>query len=942
MRSQYAAVLQALALSQLFLQCFARSYYVHPTGSDSNAGTSTAPFLTLTQAQKAVRGAVVKQFEDISVYIADGVYLLSAPLNFTNADSGTNGFTVYWKASGSNALISGGTKLSGWTLNSTTGIYSTSVAVGTVSRNLFVGGKAAQYARTQLSRSDFTFNNSTLSWTSTGNDWLTSIPGIEGAEIRAINSFTDRYSPVASAGKQALIMEQPAWKNNLIGWDTIPSPFAEEGFYIQNALSLLTIGGQYFLDSTAGKVYYKPLTGENMATIDTYLGRLEVLFSIGGTYDSPARNIAFEGLQFAHTTWNRPTRNYGYVDQQTGGYWGDNVTYPIFEASRPFWYQMPSGIQISAAKNISFTGGTFSQFGAGGIGIGNDPNAHLTGVGLGANNISITDSYFTQIMGNAVTGGGIQANAHHPSDTRMINSQIQITGNIFNNNSALYSSAVPILITYIQYSTIANNDLFHMPYSGICVGYGWGSNDAGGSTTYLNRGLYNYQPLYTTPTTSLNNKISGNLIHSYGLSHTDLAGIYTLSKSPGTQISRNFVYDSTWFSLYTDEGSNSLIVTDNVLFSSSTWFHPNQGTGMNTGNNTLIDNFGFVGSDAVGFPDGTGSFGNTFIRNYVLFGGLTYTSSAGLRTVYRAGVFPGRRGTRPVTNAAHDDYSLGVYFQNSTTAYVVANLSNFDDLPFTAVTFTPTVSAPYTLTAVSVPSTIPANSFSLASWKVTGNSCLPPTVSLKVQYTNSRTAATSTVSQIATSAGLLALDNNFNFSSTWAGSAFGRTCTTYGITASGRDAYKPNDDWVALYKTAAISTSGSITAYAQSIDPTNPWTKSGLVVRNSLASGTTSTGYATLFLTPSNGVSFQYDSNGDGILDLYTTVTGVTAPAYLRLTVSSSAVLAAYSKDSIIWVSVSSSISLYGRASTLDAGVIQSSHAGFLNSTSIFANITIG
>lgn len=278
---------------------FALDIYVSPEGSDSNPGTYTRPFLTLPRAQIAVRAIVSgPQVEEVTVRIADGVYTLASPLLFTAADSGNNGHKVIWAATGTNSLISGGISLTGWTLNSTTGIYNTSIPVGTRSRNLYIEGSAAQYARTNLDRSDFTFHNTSMTWTNPANDWLATLPGIENAEIRAVNSFTDRYSPIKSASTGQLLMEQPAWANNLWGWDTISTPFADKGFYIQNTLSLLTDGNEYFLDSGLGQIYYKPLAGQNMATITAYLGILETLIAIGGTLDEPAHDIIFQGLNF--------------------------------------------------------------------------------------------------------------------------------------------------------------------------------------------------------------------------------------------------------------------------------------------------------------------------------------------------------------------------------------------------------------------------------------------------------------------------------------------------------------------------------------------------------------------------------------------------------------------------------------------------------------------
>jgi hypothetical protein len=266
---------------------------------------------------------------------------------------------------------------------------------------------------------------------------------------------------------------------------------------------------------------------------------------------------------------------------------------------------MPSAIQISAANDIILTGGNYTQLGGGGIGIGNDANAHVTGIGLGTSNIAVRDGYFTQVMGNSITAGGIRPDSHHPLDARMTNSDLEISGNIFYNVSSLFSSTVPILSTYVRRSVIYHNDIYITPYSGICVGYGWGSNDAGGSSEYVNRGLYKYQPQYSTPTIMSDGLVEGNLIHGYGYSQyvnhlygsyfsdficsADLGAIYTLSKNPSTYIRYNYGYDSNvGFGVYTDEGSNSYLIQDNIMLSNGIWYARN---GVNTENNTITGVF---------------------------------------------------------------------------------------------------------------------------------------------------------------------------------------------------------------------------------------------------------------------------------------------------------------------------------------------------------------
>jgi hypothetical protein len=291
--------LLALGFTTFSVGSHALDFYVASSSNPSGDGSSSHPFSNLVDAQAAVRKVTGQMSQDITVHIADGLYILDAPLNFTSADSGQNGRTVIWQATGKNAIVSGGVQVTDWRLvNGSSHIYSANVTKGLLSRNLFVNGWAANYARRKVRRGDFQFTNTSINWTSSQYDWLMTTPGIENAEIRAINSFTDRYAPIESVGNRTLIMKQNSWANNIIGYDTISRPFADFGFYVQNALALLSQGGEHYLDSDAGIVYYVPLANESMDTAETFLGRLVALFVVGGTYDSPAHDISFVGLNF--------------------------------------------------------------------------------------------------------------------------------------------------------------------------------------------------------------------------------------------------------------------------------------------------------------------------------------------------------------------------------------------------------------------------------------------------------------------------------------------------------------------------------------------------------------------------------------------------------------------------------------------------------------------
>lgn len=273
--------------------------YVSPSGADSNVGTSQAqPLKSLPAAQQAVRTQLAKSpNENVTVYLAPGVYALSAPLRLTSQDSGRNGAAVQWVGPG--ALVSGGIEVTGWTAASN-GIYTANVPVGTKSRNLYVNGKTANFARRKLAnRKDFQYTSTSMKWTNSQYDWLQTTQGIANAEVRFINSFTDRYAPIKSVGNRELVMKQNSWYNNNWGYDHVSKYNADFGVWVQNALGLLVEGGQFYLDSAAGKVHYKPLNGENMATAKAYLGVLETIVAVGDSYASPAHDVTFRDVSFA-------------------------------------------------------------------------------------------------------------------------------------------------------------------------------------------------------------------------------------------------------------------------------------------------------------------------------------------------------------------------------------------------------------------------------------------------------------------------------------------------------------------------------------------------------------------------------------------------------------------------------------------------------------------
>jgi hypothetical protein len=610
--------------------------YVSPTGSGTSC--SAAAPCSLTQAKTSVEAVAGAMTGDVVVQLAGGTYRLSAPLTLGAADSGGNGHTVVWQAApGATPVISGGRQVTGWSLkDAANNIYAASVPAGTDSRQLYVDGALAPRAAIPLSRNDVTITASGMTLVNPALDYLATLPEQNRIEVESQNSFTDRYAPVQSISGSTVTMQQPAWNNNNWGYDTLASPFAGGSLQLENSYAFLKNAGQWYLDPQAGQLYYKAPAGWSPASHDIELPQLTSLLQIGGTYASPAHDITFQGIAFAHTTWLQPSSNVGYADQQSGTFLARAFPQPsdfmtscqsgcrLFEAARNSWNQVPAAVQVSAAGRVTFTGDTFAHLGQVGLGIGNDADAHVT----------VSGSTFTDDSGAGIVAGGVQPDAHHPSDPAMTDQNITVQNNRITDVAKDYKDMAGILSTYVTHAVISHNEVADLAYDGIDVGWGWGANDPGGSQDYRNRGLYDYQPVYTTATTLKNTVVSYNLVHGTKKVFHDGGSIYNLSANPGAGIDHNYLYDNQHtVGLYLDEGSRYVNLSNNVVQDSGVWAFTNASSTNNTDDSTFATNWYNAGATQVA----TGSPHNNVLTGNVQVSGTNWPSGA-QQVIAQAGV----------------------------------------------------------------------------------------------------------------------------------------------------------------------------------------------------------------------------------------------------------------------------------------------------------------
>ncbi|MBH0129953.1 hypothetical protein [Salinibacterium sp. NK8237] len=932
--------------------------YVAPAAGDSGAGTAADP-VSLAGARDIVRTINSSMSSDIVVVLEDGTYRLNETLALTAEDSGSNGYAVRWTAAdGATPVISGSDAITDWTeYDETAEIYSAPVDPDAESRNLYVNDASAIRAQTKFTRpSTGSFVDDGLAMTDAMAFLRDLTPAeLAATELRGINSFTDRYSGVEGLNDDGttLLMEQPGWKNNTWGWDTLATPFHESGFYAENALTFLNSDNEWFLDTEADILYYKPASGVDMTTASVELPRLETLLTIAGSVENQAHDIDISGLTFSGTTWNDPTETGGYADQQTGGYLSVGDDYPSegyidFEASRPFWKQIPSAVQIAAATDVAISDSRFIGLGASGLGIGNDATANDSGVGLATQRISVTGSSFTATGSNAITIGGIEQQAHHPGtladgtrdpnvsdDTvaRMTVSEIEVSNNRIWNASDTYTSGVGILMTYAQESVIAHNDVTDMPYGGINTGYGWGANDAGGSSEYESRGLYDHQPLFSTPTTAKNNTISANYVARFGQRHTDLGAFYNLSANFGTVYDGNYIVEERNRAFYPDEGSRGMEFNNNVAINGDWWganFRaPNtselHGTGnwisegntiMRANRDTLVEATTFEPADVVGCEI-------TAIR-------------------YNAGIAPDMRTADDTDRPSSACLDVSPETSNGDTVIT----ATFEDIAndVTGFSLAAEVDAGWvaTPTGDAAPATLTAGTPVSASWAISASGALESAI----ETTNVTLAAHwdggTGEARIGVSVGG-EIQSPFRDTGNGAYLA-GQLGDDYALWEAGADMWGVNqhdDDYASIYAADSFGDGSTVSATVTAQERVDDWTKSGLVVRNDLATPFSPGGYVILVVTPGKGVIMSADRDNDGLLDKNVIAGGVTAPVTLKMTRTDDVVEGSYSTDDgETWTSVGFE-TLFGADNMLDTGLVHVSHGATTFSRADFTNFSI-
>jgi len=148
------------------------------------------------------------------------------------------------------------------------------------------------------------------------------------------------------------------------------------------------------------------------------------------------------------------------------------------------------------------------------------------------------------------------------------------------------------------------------------------------------------------------------------------------------------------------------------------------------------------------------------------------------------------------------------------------------------------------------------------------------------------------------------------------------------IDAGGEDIWQTKDQFHYVYQ--PLSGDGEIVARVTSLSPTDAWTKSGVMIKESATAGAT---YAMVSVTPANGIVMQYNFTGNaGPRPSY------NLPIWLKLTRVGNQFTSYYSTNGTSWTQLGQAT--VNMSSNATIGLFSTAHTNSALATTVFDNVS--
>jgi parallel beta-helix repeat protein len=478
----------------------------------------------------------------VTIQLRGGRYSLDAPLVLRPEHSGL----ILAAYRNEKPVLSGGRRITGWKIINLDGRKLWVVDLPELRegkwrfRELWVNGRRATRAR----RPNWGYfevaelPDNTANWTD--GQWrfrfkegdLKTWATVTNAEVMVMTRWVESRLPITALDETERLVT--------FGKRSVFQLAAGDRYYIEGALELLDLAGEWYLDAAAGRLYYAPLPEETLDRAEVIAPVLPFVLRVEGQPEAGqfVERLKFRGLTFSHAEWDFPrdpeaakrsamvwpapsTEIGGFAQAAigvTGAVWGEGVRNCVFDRCKflnlgAYGLELGRGCQSNIVSRCEF-----ADLGAGGIKIGETRIRERAAEMAGDNEVS--DCYLHE--------GG-----------------------------RTFHSAIGIWIGQSHNNRILHNEIHDFYYTGISIGWTWG---------------YDPRALAT------NNLVAFNHVHHIGVMSdgdgpilSDMGGIYTLSMQPGTRIRNNLwrhiagLRYGGW-GIYTDEGSSGILIENNVVY----------------------------------------------------------------------------------------------------------------------------------------------------------------------------------------------------------------------------------------------------------------------------------------------------------------------------------------------------------------------------------------
>jgi hypothetical protein len=312
-------------------------------------------------------------------------------------------------------------------------------------------------------------------------------------------------------------------------------------YLLEHARTFIDEPMEWFHDRDAGRLVLKLAPEDSPDRHRITVPRLECLIKIVGEPNKPVRGLRFRQLRFEHTSCPIPAG--GCAEVQASFFQARkaaDVTTQIGDPNAETGnIRLPAAIMLEFASECAIEHCYLRRLGGGGIYL--DRECHSN---------RIDGCQMSDIGGSGIMIGETSTRTTPDGSSLDCSRNVVQFNDISHCGSIVYGS-VGVWIGIARDTLVQENQIHHLPYTGVSVGWRW---DA-------------------TPTGCGGNQIELNRIHHVMQTLSDGGGIYTLGRQPGTTLKLNVIHDvplnagrADSNGIFMDEGSSQIEVSENTIF----------------------------------------------------------------------------------------------------------------------------------------------------------------------------------------------------------------------------------------------------------------------------------------------------------------------------------------------------------------------------------------